>query len=46
MEKDCQANLNYAKKMMDELPEANDIILSDVEQVASVMGKTIMNQSS
>jgi len=33
------------KKMLDELPEANDITLSDMEQATGVMGKMIMHQS-
>lgn len=33
------------KKMLDELPEANDIRLSDMEEATGVMGRSIMNQS-
>ena len=33
------------KKMLDELPEAHEITLSDMEQATGVMGKKIMNQS-
>lgn len=33
------------KKMLDELPEARDITLSDMEEATGVMGHSIMNQS-
>jgi len=33
------------KKMLDELPEASEITLSDMEQATGVMGKAMMNQS-
>ena len=33
------------KKMLDELPEARDITLSDMEEATGVMGHGIMNQS-
>ncbi len=33
------------KQMLDELPEASEITLSDMEQATGVMGKAIMNQS-
>ena len=33
------------KKMLDELPEATDITLSDMEEATGVMGRSIMNQS-
>ncbi len=33
------------KKMLDGLPDATDITLSDMEHSTGVMGKTIMNQS-
>ena len=33
------------KKMLDELPEARDITLSDMEEATGVMGRRIMNQS-
>lgn len=33
------------KKMLDALPESDDITLSDMEQATGVMGHSIMNQS-
>ena len=33
------------KKMLDELPEANEITLSDMEEATGVMGRSIMQQS-
>lgn len=33
------------KKMLDDLPEARDIRLSDMEQATGVMGRSIMQQS-
>jgi YgiT-type zinc finger domain-containing protein len=33
------------KKMLDELPKATDITLSDMEEATGVMGRSIMNQS-
>lgn len=33
------------KKMLDELPQARDITLSDMEQATGVMGHSIMKQS-